>query len=325
MQTIDRAQAIRYRLQVNHLSTRLPAGAYDIAAHCGLQDSCPRSGLISLAARVESCAADAWEDRRLVQTYCPRAAVHLLPTAALGVFTIGRLPLDPLVRKVIEDDAERICRALDGHTKRTTDLPPELPSRLRGATATGRLLVCWDARSLRVREQMRPAIDPWEAAIELARRHLHHYGPTTPALFARWSGRTPADARTVWRQLAAELSPVSVDGCRGWILHEDAECLAAAPPHIGMRLLPAEEMRLFEFAGTGRIAPPYADRFHPHALLVDGELTGAWGRRGGDFTVRGVDPANVAALESEIAAIPIPGRRTSLRIEEPATLPVAAR
>ncbi|MGI8868107.1 MAG: DNA glycosylase AlkZ-like family protein [Mycobacteriales bacterium] len=281
MQVIDRAQAIRYRLHVNHLTARLPAGAYDVAARCGLQDSWPRSGLISLAARVESCRADAWEDPRLVQTYSPRAAVHLLPADDLGVFTIGRLPADPAARRVIEDDAERICRALGGRARRTADLPPELRDGLRGATATGRIVIRWDARSLRIREHPQPAMDAREAAIELARRHLHHYGPTTPALFARWSGQSPADARGVWRHLAVELAPVSVEGSQAWILAADEECLGTAPAHIGVRLLPAEEMRLLEFAGTGQVRPPLADTFHPHGLLVDGVLAGAWAAAAG--------------------------------------------
>lgn len=314
MQVIDRAQAIRYRLHVNHLTARLPAGAYDVAARCGLQDSWPRSGLISLAARVESCRADAWEDPRLVQTYSPRAAVHLLPAADLGVFTVGRLPADPAARRLIEDDAERICRALGGRARRTADLPESLCGRLRRATASGRLLVRWDARSLLIRECPRPGIEQRDAATELARRHLHHYGPTTPELFARWSGLAPPDARCMWSNLGTSLGPVSVGGSRAWILPDDAEILAGAPETTGVRFLPAEEMRLLEFAGTGKVRPPLADTFHPHGLLVHGVLVGAWGRRGGRITLRVPRSAPLPPLDAEVASIPISGRRTSLEI-----------
>lgn len=319
MQMVDGPQAIRYRMSVNHLTRRLAPGSHVEAAHCGVQDSGPRSGLISLAARVSACSADAWCDDRLVQTYSPRAAVHLLPAADLAIFTLGRLPSDPPARQAIEDDADRICRVLDGRVGRTQDLPPPLGDRLRAATASGRLVVRWDARSLRIRECVRPGVEPAEAALELARRHLHHYAPTTPERFARWAGLSPADARATWSRLGAPLLELRLDGVPAWILEQDADLLTSAPEPAGVRFLPAEEMRLFELPHTGRVAPSYADTFHPHALVVDGEIVGAWGRRGGRISVRCAGSVPAASLESEIAEIPIPGRRTSLRIEEPAT------
>jgi hypothetical protein len=317
MQAIGRRQAMRYRLHVNHLTRRLPPGSCVVAAHCGVQDSGPRSGLISLAARVSACSGDAWCDSRLVQTYCPRAAVHLLPAADLAVFTIGRLPSDPAARQAIEDDADRICRVLDGRVGRTQDLPPRLGDRLRAATASGRLLVRWDARSVRIRECARQALEPADAAIELARRHLHHYGPTTSELFARWAAVPQADARATWSRLAASLHAVRLSGVLAWILDEDADLLTSAPEPTGVRFLPAEEMRLFEMPHIGRVVPPYADTFHPHALVVDGEVVGSWGRRGGRFSVRCAGSVAVPSLESAVAQIPIPGRRTSLRLEGP--------
>ncbi len=311
MLTVSRTQAIRYRLHANHLTARLPAGAYDEAARCALQDSWPRSGLVSLAARVTSCPPDAWCDPLLAQTYSPRAAVHLLPAADFDIFTVGRLPADPVARTAIEAEADQICRALGGRCGGTLDLPAELRPRLRAATASGRLLVRWDARSIRIRERPRPAIDPAGASAELARRHLHHYGPTTPEMFARWAGITPKDARTVWSRIGAELQDVRIADAPARILAADADLLAAPPRAAGLRFLPAEEMRLFEFPGTGRIQPPYADRFHPHALLVDGRTVGAWGRRGSRFTLVVGDPSGLP-LEAEVATIPVPGQPARL-------------
>lgn len=68
--------------------------------------------LWGMHARVEACEPSAWQDSRLVQTYSPRAAVHVLPAGDFGVFTVGRLPRDSQARQVLEDLAEEVCRAL---------------------------------------------------------------------------------------------------------------------------------------------------------------------------------------------------------------------
>jgi hypothetical protein len=65
---VTRRRAIAYRLLVNNLTERLPAGAHARAARYALQDSYPRSALLSLYARLESCAPNAWAHDSLVQT-----------------------------------------------------------------------------------------------------------------------------------------------------------------------------------------------------------------------------------------------------------------
>src|SRR5215469_14302497 len=103
MLRLSRTQAVNYRLVVNNLSTRLAPGSYVDAAHVGLQDTAPRDALLGMHARVAACEPSAWQDARLIQTYSPRAAVHVLPAKDFGVFTIGRLPRDPQARQVLED------------------------------------------------------------------------------------------------------------------------------------------------------------------------------------------------------------------------------
>src|SRR5215813_8481682 len=110
--------AVNYRLGVNHLSRRLPAGSYVEAAYVGLQDTAPRDALLGLHARVEACEPSAWHHPGLIQTYSPREAVYVLPVDDFGVFTVGRLPRDPEARQVLEDLAEEACAALDGQELR---------------------------------------------------------------------------------------------------------------------------------------------------------------------------------------------------------------
>src|SRR5690606_33678519 len=57
---IDREQAVAYRLRVNHLLDRLPAGSYCEATRVGLQDTAPRDALLGLHARIDGCGPDDW-------------------------------------------------------------------------------------------------------------------------------------------------------------------------------------------------------------------------------------------------------------------------
>src|SRR5688572_4191563 len=93
MRVVTREQAVAYRLHVNHLTERLPAGSHEEAAYVGLQDTAPRDALLGLHARVDGCELSDWEHPSLIQTYSPRWAVYVLPRKDFGVFTLGRLPL----------------------------------------------------------------------------------------------------------------------------------------------------------------------------------------------------------------------------------------
>jgi hypothetical protein len=312
-------QVIAFRLGVHNLVTRLPPSDYVRAARYALQDTGPRDGLISLHARVAGCEPTAWEAPGLVQVYSPRMAVHIVPLEDLAVFTVGRLPLDPGRRREIERTAEDICRHLDGRELREGALPG-----LREASASGRLALRWTTSALYVREIFPPPVDPQQASIELCRRHVHAFGPTTPGAFAWWAGITPADARRTWARLSDQLMPVKVGPTDAWLLLADEEALRSAPPAVGTRFLPPGDLRILgqdrslTFVGPGqRRRPPHTDWFHPHGLLHDGSLIGAWGRRGGRVHVRVPEPLAddvLAAAEAEVASMPIPGYATSLEV-----------
>lgn len=181
----------------------------------------------------------------------------------------------------------------------------------------------WDTTSLYAREVPRPAIDVHEARLELCRRHVAYFGPTTPKVYAWWSGLSPADARTVWNQLAAELLEVDFAGVPAWILRTAEPHLHTTTAPGGVRLLVASDLRLFGRDRDARfIAPglraliPTADWFHPHGLMVDGQLVGAWGRQSGHVSVvlaKPLTPAQHTALEAEVATLPLRNPRLSVR------------
>jgi hypothetical protein len=320
MLRVSRTQAVNYRLVVNNLSDRLAAGSYVEAAFVGLQDTAPRDALLGMHAQVQACESSAWQDSRLIQTYSPRQAVYLLPADDFGVFTVGRLPRDPEARRALEDLADAACRALHGRELRGTDLP------VRAACATGRIAVRWTTSALYVREHERPSIDPETARIELCRRHVHAFGPTTPAAFAWWAGVSMRDARKTFDLIAGELMPVDLAGRHAWLLAADESVLRSAEPMHGVRMLVASDLRLFGQDGTQLfVGPgnnhrsPLQDWFHPNGLVVDGRIVGAWGRRGGRVNVKAAGPLPSSirrAIHAEAASMPIPDADVTVSLTE---------
>ncbi len=315
---IDHQQAVRYRLAVNRLGERLPAGAYVQAARFGLQDTAPRDALIGMHARVRDCEPSAWEAPGLIQTYSPRAAVYVLPAEDFGVFTIGRMPLDPGEQQSIQALAERICGEFAGTERRHGH--PEL----RGACATGRVVLRWTTSALYAREVPAPEIDFREAHLELCRRHVRAFGPTTAETFGWWAGLSRPDARAVWSWLGDELLPVELEGRAAAILASDEDAVRSAPAVTGARFLVASDLRLFGadryglFAGPGQKSRiELNDWHHPHGLMVDGEIRGAWGRRQGAIELRVAGRLAAAErdeIEAEALSMPIPGARMSVRV-----------
>ena len=305
-----------YRLRVNHLVDRLPVGSYEEAAYVGLQDSGPRDALLGLHARVFGCEASDWRDPSLIQTYSPRAAVYVLPRKDFGVFTVGRLPLAPDAARRIDGFAEGVCRALDGRELRGGSLPG-----LRAACASGRIAVRWTTSALWVREVPRPAVDPDEARKELCRRHVHRFAPTSPRTYAWWAGLSTADAQQVWNSLSAELLEVDFEGTPAWIMQADEAQFGNVRPPRGTRFLVAPDLRLLGqdrdglFIAPGQRPPtPVLDSFHPHGILVDGRIVGAWGRKSGRVDIRlseRLTSSQCDTLAAEVSKFPIRFARMS--------------
>ena len=317
---VSRTQAVNYRLVVNYLSARLPPGSYVEAAYVGLQDTAPRDALLGLHARVKACEPSAWQHPGLTQTYSPRAAVYVLPADDFGVFTVGRLPRDPEARQRLEDLAEESCAAMDGQEARGTAL------LAKGGCATGRIAVRWPTSAVYVRERQRPSIDPETARMELSRRHVHAFGPTTPAAFAWWAGVSVRDARKTFDLIAGELLQVDLSGHDAWLLAADESVIRSAGPMRGVRLLVAPDLRLLGqdrsqlFLGPGKNdRSPLQDWFHPNGLVVHGRIAGAWGRRGGKVNIKAAGPlarSTRAAIHAEAASMPIPGKTVAVSLTE---------
>ena len=317
---VGREQVVRYRLRVSHLDHKLAPGSFAEAAWGGLQDSAPRAAVISLHARVLDVSPHSWDDPSLVQIWFRGGADYVVPRADVGIFTLGSLPRNDEKARALDELADRIHAFCEGRTLFVRDvssaLALEWPTFIRATAMTGRVHIRWDASNIWLIPAERPAIDAEDARLELARRFVHWFGPTTKKLMAKWTGVGPGDATKTWRGIEHELVAVDVDGEERWILERDLDALAGAEGVEGVRLVPIDdastkldrellvpdrELRDFVF-------PPKSPGWAPQPVFVDGEIVGAWERQQRKVTVRlrrDVAPSDREAIEQEALTFPI--------------------
>jgi winged helix DNA-binding protein len=333
---LTREQILAFRRRAGALDHRLPSGEDSLrrAAWAGLQDSMPRAALLSIHARVDDTGPAAWEDPSLVQLWGPRFQIFVVAGRDLALFSLGRLPDDAKGRQRAENLAARLHALLDGARMAYGEAGRALgvnPNALRYAAATGTVLIRWEgARQSTVWTVPPPEIDPLNARLELARRYLHVYGPTTPAAFGQWSSVAPKYAAAAFAALRESLTPVRTPAGDGWILAADEPALRAAPgPEAPARLLPSGDAYLL-LQGTDRdLLVPEADRRRalwtprvwPGGLLIEGEVAGTWRRADEVLTVqpwRRLSPAERDAVAAEAASLPLPGitRRIAVRWDD---------
>jgi hypothetical protein len=326
---ISRDQVLRHRARVMHLDQKLPAGSFAAAAWGGLQDSIPRSGVLSLNARVHETQPDSWEDASVVQVWF-RGSDYIVPRADAGIFTLGSSPRDPDRLGQLDRLADRIHRVTSGRTLTVREVTELLglahPTNLRDVTFTGRIHIRWNASQIWIIPVDRPEVDVEDARRELARRHLRWFGPTTVARLARWTGVEARDAALTWASIEDELEAVDTEGLGGeperrFVLSADVEALAAAEPIAGIRLLPYDdaytkldrELLVPDPALRARVLPVVGQStlgHTPGAILVDGEIVGSWQRQQRKVTIHpwSVFSGDVRdAIEAEALAFPIAG------------------
>lgn len=283
----------------------------------------PRAALLSIHARVAGTGPSTWEDPSLVQLWGPRFSVFVVAERDLAVFSLGTLPDAAKARQRAADQAARLgvllggARMPYGEAGRALGVPH---NSLRYAAATGTVLVRWDgARQPEIWTVPRPEADPRDARLELARRYLHIYGPTTPEAFGRWAGIGPGPGATAFGELSGELTPARTPVGDAWILSQDEAAVRAGPgPCAPARLLPSGDA-YFLVQGTDRdlLVPDaryrdalWTSRVWPGAVILGGEVAGTWRRADRVMTVRPwrrLSDAERDAVEAEALALPLPG------------------
>jgi len=288
-----------------------------------LKDSMPRAALLSIHARVEGTEPSTWEDPSLVQLWGPHHHAYVVPARDLAVFSLGRLPDDPAGRQVAEDLAAQLHAHLGDSSMTYGEAGRALgesPNRLRYAAPTGTVVIRWDgARQPTIRSVPRPDVDPGTARLELARRFLHIFGPTTPDAFAEWSAIPAKRAHAAFDAMGRSLTPVRTPIGDAWILSRDEATFRNPPGAVApARFLPSGDT-YFLLQGADRdllVADPdrrrelWTPRVWPGALLVEGEIVGVWRRAQATVTVqtwRRLSRTAREAVEAEAASLPLPG------------------
>jgi DNA glycosylase AlkZ-like len=268
------------------------------------------------------------ERRTLVKAWTLRGTLHLHPATELPLWFAARravlrssekgLPAwrDPagvLHPAVGADEAETVRAAvwevLDGRCLLRDELAEAVVKRVGGA-ARERLRsgfafflgeLCQGppqgtritlARPDQWVEGWREMNDEDEALREICRRFLHTYGPGRPVDFSEWFSSAAfkvADARALFEGLAAELTEVSVEGHRSFILAGDDSFASSAGK---VRLLPEYDAYVMGFRERDRLVPPavrelvaehrrgrYEGPAGMRFVLVDGVAAGLWERK----------------------------------------------
>jgi hypothetical protein len=283
----------------------------------------PRAALLSIHARVEGAHPSSWEDPSLVQVWGPRFSTYVVPARDRALFTLGRLPDDAPGRERAEEIAARLHAFLDGRRMGDGEAGRALgvnSNSFRYAAPTGTVLIRWEgARQPTLWTVPRPDVDPHDARRELARRHLHVFGPTTPAAFATWAGIGPVEAGSAFDGLRRSLTSVRTPIGDAWILTRDeAAFRSPAGPAAAARLLPSgDAYYLLQGADRELLVPDderrsalWTSRVWPGAVLVEGEIIGTWRRAQEKLTIhpwRRLTRARRDAVEAEAAGLPLPG------------------
>ena len=337
---LGRAQVLAHRRRAGVLDERLPPSAASLrtAGWVGLQDSMPRAALLSIHARVAGATSSSWEDPAFVQLWGPRFQAYVVPAVDYPLFSVSRYPDDTKGQQRAEKMAAMLDEHLAGGRGRYDDAGTDLGvhgNSFRYGAATGTILIRWEgARRPVVWTVPRPDITPTQARLEMARRYVHLFGPTTSDAFAKWLGIGAGQARDAFSALERELLPAWTDIGDGWILAADEPShteAGAAPAPAPARFLPSGDAFFLLWGPDRTLLVPdakrrdelWTSRVWPGALLVDGDVAGTWRRAEHDVAIdawRRLTAAERAAVEAEAATMPLPNlaRPIEVRWTEPA-------
>jgi hypothetical protein len=290
----------------------------------GIQAQVMSAASLAIRSRVEGLSPDEvssalWTGRTLVKTWAMRSTLHLLATEELPLFVAARnfqvtrdwvnyfgeydiapaqyeaylaavphiLGREPMTREAL---ASAVAKETGAPQLRRFILESSWGSPLKPSAFLGDL--CFGPSQGQNVTFVNPrtwidrweAIEPEQALREVARRYLRAYGPTTPAIFARWWGGARTRAKAVFKSLADELEEVDVEGLPAVALRSTIESLENAEIAETVRLLPLFDAYTFALA---RDSEALLAKKHEHhvfrpqgwvsaVVLVNGIVRGVW-------------------------------------------------
>jgi len=122
-------------------------------------------------------------------------------------------------------------------------------------------------------------------SLELVKRYIHCYGPTTVENFAGWANLSFNHAQRLWASVWPLLQEVSYNTVTGWMLSEDVVSLGRHPFPEGVRFVPSYDPWLRQHDRSllvqGRSAHHYfwKSAGSPGMVLFDGACVAGWHMR----------------------------------------------
>ena len=315
-------QVHAFRLERHHLAGRAPKKdlANVVGDIGGAQAQVMSAAELQIAVRADCTVEDVrhalWRDRKLVKTWLMRGTLHLARAEDLPFYTAAMsrrwirvqnswLKFWNITEPELWQLVDSIDAALDGKPMTREELiakvgkgkSKELHEALRSgwggmlkpAARNGRL--CFGPNRGQSVTFVSPRswlrtwkdVEPEAGIVEMARRYLRAYGPATRSDFARWWGPWPGVGNAAWTGLAAELTPVSIDGVRAEVLADDLEKLRKAKLQRTVNLLPNFDPYLMGYANRDhlfdKVHSPKVSRIAgwiSAVVLVDGRVEGTW-------------------------------------------------
>ncbi|WP_152348923.1 DNA glycosylase AlkZ-like family protein [Brevibacterium sp. CFH 10365] len=329
---VIRDQILDYRRHASGLDERcdLDSDTVRKAAWAGLQDSVPKSALLSLTARLQGVSADTWTAPELEQVWGPRNTTYVIASSDRAVFTLGRHPLEARAQKRATQLADQLETFLSGRTLTYREAGQAIgvhPNALRYAATTGRVLIRWEGFGPPlVRTVPQPEISPEDARKDLLRRHLHILGPGTVESFAAWAGIQTRAAQIAFNDLHDELIPVRTALGDAWIAASDEDDLRSTPSQPApARLLPSGDNYLLLWGEDRSLVVPdaplreclWTPRVWPGAVLVDGEVVGTWRRSRNTVTItawKRLSESRRHSVAAEAEEFPLPTASEGVRV-----------
>jgi hypothetical protein len=321
----------------------------------GIQAQVMSAASLGISSRVERPVPDEvksalWQERTLVKTWAMRQTLHLLAVEELPLFVAARnfhvtrdwvsyvaeygitptqfdaylaavphiLGREPMTREAL---ASAVAKETSTPQLRRFILESSWGSPLKPSAFLGDL--CFGPSQGQNVTFVNPrawidhweAIEPEQALREVARRYLRAYGPTTPAIFARWWGGGGAltKAKVVFKSLADELEEVDIEGLPSVALCSTIESLENAEIAETVRLLPLFDAYTFALARDSEALLAQKHQHHVFrpqgwisaVVLVNGIIRGVWNyavRRGQTVIKVRLFTSTTARIKRGIAA-----------------------
>ncbi len=290
---------------------------------CGVQAQVMSSAEMAIWARVDGLRPDdiskaLWQDKSLVKSWFYRGTLHIIASQDMPVVVGALSSLRHFTRaswqkyfNVTLDELETMIAALQdiltsvgitreemtvavvertGQEKLGETLRSGWGSVLKPASFRG--VLCYGENKGKNITFARPDLwlNEWKsletetAQIEMARRFLKSYAPSTPEDFGRWFAFEPAAAKKIFKTLGDEIQAIEVEGWKAWALKDSVTAMQGAEPVDCIRLLPAFDQYVIAFHRQSETILPKsmwskvsrAQGWISPVVLVNGKISGIW-------------------------------------------------